>query len=320
VFDMIEKVSETDSTVIILGESGTGKELIARAIHYNSPRREKPLITVNCAAIPEELLESELFGHVKGAFTGAIQTKPGRFDVANKGTIFLDELGEMSLNIQVKLLRVLQERRFEPVGSNKTHEVDVRIIAATNQDLELAVKEKRFREDLYYRLNVIPLHIPPLRDRVADISLLVRHFVEKYNKASGHKVSGIDDAALTTLMAYNWPGNVRELENVIERSVVFRNDGNIVVNDLPKEVVGNASIPDVVSLPTEEASAEGLMNIPEDGISFKRAVADFESRLITQALEKTGWNKNKAALLLGLNRTTLVEKIKKRQINKSASH
>ncbi|MBI4126590.1 MAG: sigma-54-dependent Fis family transcriptional regulator, partial [Deltaproteobacteria bacterium] len=298
IFDMIEKVAETDSTVLILGESGTGKELVARALHYNSPRREKPLVTVNCAAIPEELLESELFGHVRGAFTGAVQTRPGRFASADGGTIFLDEIGDMSLKLQVKLLRVLQEQQFEPVGSNKSRQVDVRIIAATNHDLERAVRERRFREDLYYRLNVIPIHVPPLRERRSDIPLLVHFFLNQYNQAAGQQVKGIDDATMQLLLEYDWPGNVRELENTIERAVVMRRSGQIVVTDLPEHI-------------QEKKLAAGAIAIPEKGMSLKRAVADFEADLIKSALVMTGGNKNRAASLLRLNRTTLVEKMKK---------
>lgn len=312
VFDMVEKVAETDSTVLITGESGTGKELIARAIHYNSPRREKALITVNCAAIPEELLESELFGHVKGAFTGAVATRPGRFDAADRGSIFLDEIGDMSLKLQVKALRVLQEQRFDPVGSTTTHQVDVRIIAATNQDLELAVKERRFREDLYYRLNVIPIHIPPLRERSGDLALLVRHFINKYGAASGRKIRDITEAAMDKLAGHAWPGNVRELENVIERIAVLKHGEIIDVNDLPQTILGAASVSEN-KIPTEAGAG-----IPAGGISFKRAVADFEAQLIRAALDQTGGNKNRAATLLKLNRTTLVEKIKKRKIEAEA--
>ncbi len=308
VFDLVEKVADTDSTVLILGESGTGKELIARALHYNSRRRDKPLITVNCAAIPEELLESELFGHVKGAFTGAVANKPGRFDAADQGTIFLDEIGDISFKLQVKVLRVLQEQRFEPVGSSKTHQVDVRIIAATNQDLERAVKEKRFREDLYYRLNVIPVHIPPLRERKSDFPLLVKHFVDKFATSSGHRISGMTEEAMEALRHYHWPGNVRELENLIERAVVLKAEGKIDLNDLPEKVVGAGAVPRAAT------AVPGGIEIPNGGVSFKGAVSDFENLLILKALEKTGGNKNKAASLLKLNRTTLVEKIKKKQL------
>ncbi len=309
VFDLVEKVAETDSTVLVTGESGTGKELIARAIHYNSPRREKPLIVVNCAAIPEELLESELFGHVKGAFTGAVATHPGKFDAADGGSIFLDEIGDMSLKLQVKVLRVLQEQRFDPVGSTSTHQVDVRIIAATNQDLERAVQERRFREDLYYRLNVIPIHLPPLRERKNDIPMLIYHFLDKFSSASGRNVHNVTDAALAKLMSYPFPGNVRELENLVERLVVLKKDDTIDVADLPEKVTGAQPNTKVQSL------EPGHVEIPEHGISFKRAVADFETELIIGALKRTGGNKNRAASLLHLNRTTLVEKIKKKRLD-----
>jgi len=309
VFDLVEKVADTDSTVLITGESGTGKELIARAIHYNSPRRDKPLVIVNCAAIPEELLESELFGHVKGAFTGAVATHSGRFDAADKGTIFLDEIGDMTLKLQVKVLRVLQEQRFEPVGSTSTHEVDVRIIAATNQDLEKAVRDRRFREDLYYRLNVIPIHVPPLRERRSDIPLLLKHFIDKFSAESGKPAPNVTQEALDKLMSYAWPGNVRELENLMERLIVLKKDELIDLKDIPTKVAGAAAA-------VQGVQAEGGdFDIPEAGISFKKAVDDFESKLIVGALRKTGGNKNKAASLLNLNRTTLVEKIKKKGLS-----
>jgi len=301
VFALIEKVADTDSTVLLLGESGTGKELVARAIHYNSKRAARPLVTVNCGAIPETLLESELFGHIKGAFTGAHMTKEGRFDTADTGTIFLDEIGDMSMKLQVKILRVLQERKFEPVGSTKSHEVDVRIITATNQDLEKAVKEGRFREDLFYRLNVIPIRIPPLRERRSDIPLLVHHFLERANRECERAIEGITSDAMNILVNYEWPGNVRELENLIERLTVLKSGGNIDVSDLPPNFAsGNGSI--------FEGSA---VYVPEEGVSFKEAVSGYEMQLIRMAMEKTGGNKNKAAHLLKLNRTTLVEKIKK---------
>jgi len=300
VFSLVEKVADTDSTVLVLGESGTGKELVARAIHYNSMRLEKPLITVNCGAIPEELLESELFGHIKGAFTGAHTTKPGRFDAADKGTIFLDEIGDMSGKLQVKILRVLQERRFEPVGSTKTHEVDVRIITATNQDLEKAVKEGRFREDLYYRLNVIPVKIPPLRERRSDIPLLIHHFLQKFNEENEKVVEGVSEEAMSILANYDWPGNVRELENTVERIIVLKDKGEIDIADLPPQIKGEG-----------ERFEHKSIYLPSDGLSFKDAVMQFEKELIKQALDRTGGNKNRAANLLNLNRTTLVEKVKK---------
>src|SRR4051794_15086175 len=216
IFKTVEKVSQTDSTVLITGESGTGKELIARAIHENSPRATRPLVIVNCAAIPSDLLEAELFGHMKGAFTGATQNRQGRFEMAHGGTIFLDEVGELPLHLQVKLLRVLQMRQFEPVGSSRTIEVDVRIIAATNRDLEDAVQKREFREDLYYRLNVIPIKIPALRERKSDIPMLVNHFIQQYNKIAGYSIECPSGKIMEALMAYDWPGNVRELQNLME--------------------------------------------------------------------------------------------------------
>jgi DNA-binding NtrC family response regulator len=300
VFSLIEKVADTDSTILILGESGTGKELVAKAIHYNSQRENKPLITVNCGAIPEELLESELFGHMKGAFTGAHSTKPGRFDAADGGTIFLDEIGDMSPKLQVKILRVLQERKFEPVGSTKTHEVDVRIITATNQNLEEAVKNGKFREDLFYRLNVIPINIPPLRERRSDIPLLLQHFISRYNEANERSVEGISNSAAVVLENYDWPGNVRELENLMERIIVLKGRGDVSPDDLPSH------FQDI-----KERGEMGSVYLPSEGLSFKEAVGDFEKKIIKQALDKTKGNKNKAASLLKLNRTTLVEKIKK---------
>jgi DNA-binding NtrC family response regulator len=306
VFKMVERVADTDSNVLILGESGTGKELIARAIHYNSHRATRPLIPVNCGAIPENLLESELFGYVKGAFTGANASKTGRFEVANGGTIFLDEIGDMSLKLQVKLLRVLQERKFEPVGSTQSVEVDVRIIAATHHNLEKAVETGLFREDLYYRLNVIPIRIPPLRERPSDIPLLANHFLEHYAKTYSLARPIISDEVFNILMNYKWPGNVRELENTIERFVVLRAGQPVQQRDLPEKFT---------------QLTNGFMNksgfiIPDTGISLKNLVDDFENALIMKALDKAGWNKNKAARLLHLNRTTLVEKIKKKNLEK----
>jgi DNA-binding NtrC family response regulator len=302
IYSLIQKVADTDSTVLILGESGTGKELVARAIHYNSRRADRPLIPVNCGAIPEELLESELFGHVKGAFTGAVATRPGRFEMADGGTIFLDEIGDMSPRLQVKLLRVLQERKFEPVGSTRTREVDVRIITATNKNLERAVRENHFREDLFYRLNVIPIRIPPLRERPSDIALLVDHFLTLFSKENQRSKPKIRDEVMEIFLKYSWPGNVRELENLMERLVILKREGEIARKDLP-ERFGEV-----------HAHMTTVVQIPEGGLSFKKVVNDFEDKLILKALERTGWNKNRAATLLQLNRTTLVEKIKKRQL------
>jgi DNA-binding NtrC family response regulator len=306
VLDVVGKVAETDSTVLITGESGTGKELIARAIHYNSPRSERVFVTVNCGAIPEELLESELFGHVRGAFTNAVAHREGRFSVADGGTIFLDEIGDMSPNLQVKLLRVLQDRTFEPVGSSKTLAVDVRVLAATNQDLEEAIRERRFREDLFYRLNVIPIEVPPLRERAEDIPLLVHHFLDVANQEKNKKVEGIGRAAMELLCAYDWPGNVRELENLMERLVVLCGEGEIRPEDLPP------------AFHRREPSGVSVPQLPASGLSFRNVVDDFETDLILQALEQTHWNKNKAARLLGLNRTTLLEKIKKKGLEQGA--
>ncbi len=303
VLDVVEKVADSDSTVLITGESGTGKELVARAIHYNSSRADRMFVTVNCGAIPEELLESELFGHVRGAFTNAVQHRQGRFALASEGTIFLDEIGDMSPSLQVKLLRVLQDRTFEPVGSSKTVKVDVRVLAATNQDLREAIRERRFREDLYYRLNVIPIEVPPLRERPEDIPLLLQHFLDELNQAKGRKVLGLTPAALELLCAHRWPGNVRELENLMERLVILKGEGRIDCDDLPA----------ALRRQTPEAAVEAP-RLPASGLSFNEVVSRIESDLILQALEQTHWNKNQAAQLLGLNRTTLIEKIKKKKL------
>ncbi len=300
---MVERVADSDSTVLITGESGTGKELIAKAIHYNSPRAKAPFIPINCGAIPSELLESELFGHIKGAFTGASQNRVGRFELADSGTIFFDEIGDMSPHLQVKLLRVLQDQKFEPVGSTKTISTNVRVIAATNINLERAVSEGRFREDLYYRLNVIPLVVPGLRDRRSDIPILVNHFLNIFNKSGGGGISGITAQALQSLSSYPWPGNIRELENLIERLVILKRTGIIDLHDLPEKYNMMAMTASLNS---------GSLDIPESGVDFNNAVDSYENALILQALQKTGWNRNQAAILLRLNRTTLVEKIKKK--------
>lgn len=305
VLGMVERVADSDSTVLVTGESGTGKELIAKAIHYNSPRATKPFIPINCGAIPAELLESELFGHVKGAFTGAIANRMGRFEMASGGTLFLDEIGELSLNLQVKLLRVLQERRFEPVGSAKTQEADVRIIAATNVDLAKAVKAGQFREDLFYRLHVIPISIPSLKERKSDIPLLLHHFVQHFNQTKNRGLTGFSPDALEALYHYPWPGNIRELENLVERLAILKGSGQVELADLPEHY--RASRSDSLF-----ATGETAVEIPDSGVDFNTAVDNYENLLILQALEKTGWNRNQAAALLKLNRTTLVEKIKKK--------
>ena len=300
VFQFIEKIAATNSTVLICGESGTGKELVARAIHYNSDRKNEPMIPVNCGAIPEDLLESELFGYEKGAFTGAVKTRVGRFELANGGTIFLDEIGDMSPSLQVKILRVLQEHEFERVGGVKSIKVDIRIIAATHRDLEKAVKQGTFREDLYYRLNVIPLVLPPLRERKSDIPLLTQYFIEKFNAGKKQQIEGISPEALKCFMEYRWPGNVRELENIIERLVILKGEGRLEQEDVPEKLMG-----------AEGMDALPSLTIPDGGLSFNTAVSEFEKELILRALNKTNWVKNRAAKLLQLKRTTLVEKMKK---------
>ena len=301
IFQTIEKVSSSDSTIIIYGESGTGKELVARSIHYNSDRRDQPLIPVNCGAIPEELLESELFGHEKGAFTGAIRSRMGRFELAQGGTIFLDEIGDMSPSLQVKVLRVIQEKQFERIGGTKTIQADVRIITATHQNLEQAVADRRFREDLYYRINVIPVRLPPLRERGTDITILANHFLAHFNKIKKKQVQSITPAAMSLIRQYQWPGNVRELENLMEMLVVMKEDGDIDVDDLPEKISLNAKPVETIEPP--ELTGEGL--------DFNRLVADFEKNLLLKALKMSGGVKNRAAKLLFLNRTTLVEKLKR---------
>ncbi|SEM26690.1 DNA-binding transcriptional response regulator, NtrC family, contains REC, AAA-type ATPase, and a Fis-type DNA-binding domains [Syntrophus gentianae] len=308
IFDTIEKVAKSDSTVIIYGESGTGKELVARAIHFNSDRKNFPLIPVNCGAIPEELLESELFGHEKGAFTGAIRNRLGRFELAQGGTIFLNEIGDMSPSLQVKLLRVIQEKQFERIGGVKTINADVRILAATNQNLEEAVAEKRFREDLYYRINVIPIHLPALRERGPDIAILANHFLQKFAQMKKKEVTHISPEAIACLLHYPWPGNVRELENLIEMLVVLKEGNDIVLEDLPLKIRQFK----------REAQTIGAIQIPEEGIDFNELVSQFEKDILLNALEKSGGVKNRAAKLLNLNRTTLVEKLKRLNISAEA--
>jgi len=305
VFDLIRKVADTDSTVLITGESGTGKELVARAIHYHSQRQANPLIPVNCAAIPEDLLESELFGHEKGAFTHAIRTRIGRFEQAHGGTIFLDEIGDMSPALQVKILRVLQDRQFERIGGNRTIKVDIRVVAATNKDLEQLVQQGRFREDLYYRLNVIPIHLPPLRERQSDIPILVNHFLQEFSHKKKKSLQRVTPAAMRLLTAYHWPGNVRELENLMERLVILSEGDTLDVPDLPEHLHQRPVEP--VWWPAE---------IPATGLPLQKILSDLERQLIIKALHQTNWVKNQAAQLLQLNRTTLIEKIKKQKITR----
>jgi transcriptional regulator with PAS, ATPase and Fis domain len=296
---LIMKVSPTDSTVLILGESGTGKELVATSIYDQGLRKDKPFIKLNCAAIPEELLESELFGHEKGAFTGATAFKPGKFDMANGGTIFLDEIGDMPLNLQSKILRIIQEREFYRVGGSKTIKVNVRFIASTNKNLETMVKEGHFREDLYYRLNVFTLHLPPLRDRREDIPALVEHFLSK----SAGKV-GITSAALQLLMAYSWPGNVRELQNVIERASVICEDGHIEPSHLPVHISGAF----------EKSNAPNTPSL-SSGMSLDNRLAEIEKNMIMEALRQTGGVQVRATELLGINQRSLWHRIKKHNID-----
>lgn len=315
VFHIVEKVADSDSTVLITGESGTGKELIARALHDLSPRKKEPFIAINCGAIPTELLESELFGHVRGAFTGAISNRSGRFELADGGTIFLDEIGDLAPQLQVKLLRVLQERSFEPVGSTKSLSVNVRVIAATNKNLEELSALGTFREDLFYRLNVIPLSIPSLRERKEDIPFLLEHFIQLLNNRKKRNIQGITKEAVTHLTHYPWPGNIRELENLIERLTILKGHGFIDVADLPPryQTLGHSN-PQLKQVDTQPLSQ---IKIPETGVDFNSLVDQFENQLLIQALEKTEWNRNQAAQLLGLNRTTLVEKIKKKGLKPS---
>ncbi|MBW2631878.1 MAG: sigma-54-dependent Fis family transcriptional regulator [Deltaproteobacteria bacterium] len=306
VLEKIKKVASSDSTVAIYGESGTGKELVARALHFNSGRKACPLVMVNCGAIPEELLESELFGHEKGAFTGAIRGRTGRFELANGGTIFLDEIGDMSPSLQVKVLRVIQERQFERIGGMKTIDVDVRIITATNQDLEKAVAEKRFREDLFYRINVIPIHLPPLRERKADIPVLANHFLRTFNKSKKKNIEGLSPEAMNCLTKYHWPGNVRELQNLAEMLVVMKEYDKIELKDLPDKIRLNSG--------GTERTISGV-ELPDGGLGLNETIGQFEKDLLQKALQKSGGVKNRAAKLLSLNRTTFVEKLKRYKIS-----
>jgi DNA-binding NtrC family response regulator len=312
-FQLLETVAATNSTILVTGETGTGKEVVARAIHHNSPRRANRFVALNCSAIPETLLEAELFGHVRGAFTGAIGNRQGRLEQAHKGTLFLDEVGTMSTALQMKLLRVLQEREFERVGDSHTTKVDVRVIAATNSDLTRMVADGQFRQDLYYRLNVIPLHLPPLRERKEDIPLLVHHFLDKLEKDAGARTArgagaaeryerpSFSQDAMRRLMAYNWPGNVRQLENTVERAIAFSGGrAQIDVADLPIEIQQ-----------AQEVALSSAVALPEDGVDLDLFVANIERELIQRSLERTGGNKGAAAKLLNLKRTTLVEKLKR---------
>ncbi|HJV35142.1 sigma-54 dependent transcriptional regulator [Geomonas sp.] len=297
-FSRMKRIIQTDSTVLILGESGTGKELVAKAIHYNGRRKDKPFVAVNCSAIPENLLESELFGHVKGAFTGALKEKVGKFEAANQGTILLDEIGTLPMHLQTKLLRVLQEQELERVGSNKQIKLDVRVISATNVNLEEEVRRGNFREDLFYRLNVIPLQIPPLRERTEDILPLATHFLEKNCRTMGRQLMHLDKEALEALEAYPWQGNVRELENIIERIVALSEGDVISLRDLPANVTRSY----LEGSPTAVTPA---------GIDMVQTINEIEKRMIAEALQLAGGVKARAAIMLNINRTTLVEKMRR---------
>ena len=291
VYELIQRVADTKTNILITGDSGTGKELVAKAIHFNSARRDKPFVTINCGAIPENLLESELFGHVKGSFTGAVVNKVGLFELADNGTIFLDEVGELSLSLQVKILRVIQEKTFKRVGGTEDQQVDVRILAATNRELEEEVSRGKFREDLYYRLNVIQIKLPPLRRRIEDIPILAQHFVEKYSRELGKEVIKISKEALDVLVRYHYPGNVRELENIIERSVALETSNVILPETLPP----------VVYKREKEPAGLGEIVIPPEGLPLEKMVEDLERRLLFGALRKAGGVKKRAAKLLHLS-------------------
>jgi len=300
-FRLVKDVAATNTTILIGGESGVGKELIANAIHYNSGRVKRPFVKVNCGVLAASLLESELFGHVRGAFTGAIKDKIGRFEMANGGTLFLDEIGDISLNMQLKLLRVLQEGEFERVGGTETLKVDVRIIAASNRDLKKAIDEGSFRHDLYYRLNVIPIVVPSLRERQEDIKYLVNHFIDKFNRVYGKSIREIEPRAMKLMESYDYPGNIRELENLIERIIVLDKNGKITVSDLPENVRG---------METTEAQ-EGEVDFDQ---GLNTMVDDYERNLILQALEKNSYNKFQTAKMLNMNRSTFMSKLKKYEI------
>ena len=308
VMELIDKVAASDSTVLISGESGTGKELVAKTLHQLSHRSEQPFVVVHCGAIPETLLESELFGHEKGAFTGAYRTRAGRFELAHGGTIFLDEVGDIPLHLQLKLLRVLQDRKFERVGGSKTIYADFRILAATNKDLQKEVDEGRFRLDLYYRLNVIPIDLPPLRERPEDISIMMQHFLDVANRFKLGSVEGFSPEATQLMLDYNWPGNVREMKNLMERLVVLMGSGFITPADLPECFHTRRT-----------AKSYDVPSLPDEGVCLNSMVEEFESGLIVQALDRCNWVKNQAAKLLNIKRTTLVERMKKRGLERKAS-
>ncbi len=302
--DVIPQIAKSDAPVLVTGESGTGKELFARTIHNLSPRADGPFIPVNCAAIPDQLLESELFGYVKGAFTGAHADRDGQFQAADGGTIFLDEIGEMPLQMQVKLLRVLQDKMVTPVGSTKPKAVDFRVVAATNRNLENEVKEGTFREDLFYRLSVLPMHIPPLRERPTDIPVLIDAFMAEQNRVNQTQLSGVTRETLKVMQNYEWPGNVRELQNIMERVAILKRVGFVELEDLPERFFGDHPPPPQMGL-----------YVPSEGMDMAEALSKLETNLLKQALQKADGNKAQAARLLGLNRTTLVEKVKRLKLD-----
>ena len=307
IFRIVEKVAASETTIILNGETGTGKGLIARAIHECSPRRDKPFIQINCGATPEGLLESEFFGYRRGAFTGAVSDRPGKFELANGGTVFLDEIGDMSADLQVKVLRVLEEGEFERVGGHETIKVDARIITATHRDLEEEVQKGNFREDLFYRLYVIPIMLPSLRERKTDIPFLIAYFLDEFAQKNHKPVMQPAPEVIQALIGYPWYGNIRELRNLIERMVVLKDHTVLTLEDLPEKVRQGG----------ETAGRGKGRPAPDEGISFQTAVSEFEKALIVNALEKSNWVKNRAAELLKIKRTTLVEKIKRYRLEKS---
>lgn len=318
--DLIERVGPTEATVMVLGETGTGKEVVARNIHYYSHRRGSPFVAVNCGAIPADLLESELFGHEKGAFTGALTQRKGRFEMASGGTLFLDEVGDMPLDMQVKLLRVLQEQRFDRVGGSSSIEADVRIVAATHRDLESMIAEGTFREDLYYRLNVVPIEMPPLRDRREDIPLLISELNSRLD-GRGLSPKGVSDNALRAMLSYEWPGNVRELANLVERCAILASGSEIELRDLPKRVQAVSPVPvenQILQVKRDPIDGIDLGSVDFDRLKLKGLLELLETRLIRQALDKSEGVVAHAAERLGLRRTTLVEKIRKLGIERPA--
>ena len=318
VYRVLTKIARTESTALVTGESGTGKELAAEVIHGLSSRSDENFVPVNCGAIPENLLESEFFGHKRGAFTGAVSDHKGRFELAHKGTLFLDEIGEMHLPLQVKLLRALQTGDIQPVGATRAKRVDVRVVAATNRDLEAEMADGNFREDLYYRLAIIPVRLPSLRERVDDIPMLVRHLGDLINKRTEFPVKGITRGALDAFGAYEWPGNIRELAATLERMVVMAESETLTTADLPPKIRAVIGLDDIDE-EGDEVDAYAKPTLPDDGLRLADAVDTYETSLILQALERTGWNKNQASKLLNMNRTTLVEKLKKKGLTEPGS-